>query len=333
MNAFYTTLLNNGILVILMRQGCFYFTSLSGYNWTAFFMPNLSYRLYRKAFTKIIILVSLFCSIQYTQAQQSNVLIYIRDDVYIDYQSFVADRDVETIDNFSGKSIRRDVVDMIIAQQALKLGGFPHTFSYAPGKVNFRNTQMLQNGKLLISFDSYWKKDALPLSDKVYISDEVIRNGEYIAGIYTSPKNSKTLALTKMSDFSELTAVSTPKWKTDWYTLEQLPLKKLIREDSWLSMARMVGIQWVDFILIPFYSTPDKSYTHDKIHLVPVKDIGVLLKDSRHFVISKNHPKGEEAFIAINKGLKILRSRGAIVRAYTQAGFFVNRKKVKIINP
>lgn len=167
----------------------------------------------------------------------------------------------------------------------------------------------------------------------VYISDEVIRNGEYIAGIYTSPTNEKTLSLKKLDDFKHLTSVSTPKWKTDWQTLELLPLKSLTREDSWLSMVRMVDIEWIDFILMPFNPTPDRSFIMNKVHLVPVKNIGVVLKDSRHFVISKRHPKGQEAFTAMNKGLKILRSHGAIVKAYQQAGFFIDTNKIIIINP
>lgn len=81
------------------------------------------------------------------------------------------------IDNFSGKSIRRDVVDMIQAQQALNIGGFEHTFSYAPRKLNFRNTKMLQMGKLLMSFDSYCLSDAKALKDDILISKPVIRNG------------------------------------------------------------------------------------------------------------------------------------------------------------
>ncbi|WP_291615097.1 hypothetical protein [Colwellia sp.] len=286
-----------------------------------------------KTLTTVLLILTLISISSNALARQHRVLIYIRDDVYIDYQKFVADKDISSIDNFSGKNIRRDVVDMIIAQQALKLGGFSHNFTYAPGKVNFRNTKMLQNGQLLISFDSYWQQDALPLADKVYISDVVIRNGEYIAGIYTSPKNTKTLAIKELSDLTELTAVSTPKWRTDWQTLQQLPIKNLTRDDSWLSMVRMVDIQWIDFILMPFNSTPDQSFVMNKVHLVPVKNIGVVLKDSRHFVISKKHPEGKEAYIAINKGLKILRQHGAIVKAYQQAGFFVDRNKVKIINP
>ena len=293
-------------------------------------MPNcFNYKL--PLLLSLMILISSITTPSY--ARQNSVLIYIRDDVYIDYQRFIGDRDVLTINDFSGKSIRRDVVDMIIAQQALKLGGFDNHFNYASGKVNFRNTQMLQNGDLLISFDSYWKKDAQALNDKVYISDVVIRNGEYVAGIYTSPQNSKTLAIKSIDDLKELTAVSTPLWRTDWQTLTALPLKGLTREDSWLSMARMVNIQWFDFMLMPFNSTTDRSFTMNKIYLVPVKGIGVILKDSRHFVISKAHPKGKRAFVAINKGLKILRQRGAIKKAYQQAGFFIDKNEITIINP
>jgi hypothetical protein len=98
-------------------------------------------------------------------------------------------------------------------------------------------------------------------------------------------------------------------------------------------MVRMVNIQWVDFILMPFNSTPDKSFTMDKIHLIPVNGIGVILKDSRHFVISKKHPRGEEAFQAINKGLNIMRQQGTIIKAYKQAGFFIDKQTIKIINP
>ena len=283
--------------------------------------------------SKIFFFISLiYISTLPALAVQDSVLIYIRDDVYIDYQEFLAGRDVTVINNFSGKNIRRDVVDMIIAQQALKLGGFKHKFTYAPGKVNFRNTQMLQNGELLLSFDSYWKNDATPISDSIYISDEVIRKGEYVAGIYTSPNNKKTLSVKKPIDLLELTAVSTPKWRTDWQTLQELSLKDIVAQDSWLSMVRMVNLQWIDFILMPFNSTPDKSFTMGKIHLVPVEGIAVVLKDSRHFVISKLHPEGAEAFKAINKGLKILREKGTISKAYEQAGFFIDKTKVNIIN-
>lgn len=261
-----------------------------------------------------------------------NIMIYIRDDVYEDYQNFIGDKKVGDITEFSGKTMRRDVVDMIIAQQALALGGFHHRFQYAPGKLNFRNTKLLEAGKLLISFDSYWLADANKINRDVYISQPLINKGDYIAGIYTSPNNHAVLAIKELVDLQHFTAVSTPKWTTDWQTLQALPLKELVREDEWLSQARMVNLGWIDFILMPFHSTPDKSFTMDKIHLVPVKNIGIELKDSRHFVISKKHPLGQEAIQALNKGLSILKSKHRINKAYTEAGFFVDDAEVKVIN-
>jgi len=288
-----------------------------------FFSKNLSFFI-------IALLIQVFFYAPSSRAEA--ILIYIRDDVYEDYLQFVDGRDVLAIDSFSGKNIRRDVVDMIIAQQALKLGGFDHTFKYAAGKLNFRNTKMLEVGRLLISFDSYWLADAKALSDKVYISAPVIRNGEYIAGIYTSPTNKAVLAIKKLDDLKQFTAVSTPKWRTDWLTLQSLPLKELIHEDEWLSQARMVNLAWIDFLLMSFNSTPDKSFIMDKIHLVPVKNVAIQLNDSRHFVISSKHAYGKEALSAINLGLAILRKDKSINRAYTEAGFFINTKKIKILN-
>ncbi len=280
----------------------------------------------------VLVLLVTFCFIPSTFAIPNNILIYIQDDVYEDYLHFIDGKDALDITDFSGKKIRRDIVDMIIVQQALKLGGFHSNFSYAPGKVNFRNTKMLQSGRLLISFDSYWLQDAEVLTDDIYISSAVIRRGEYIAGLYTSPQNIRALNVKGLSDLTQFTAVSTPKWITDWQTLQGLPLKELVREDSWLSMARMVNIQWVDFLLMPFNSTPDQSFTLEKIKLIPVKNIAVVLKDSRHFVISKVHPNGSEAILAINKGLKKLRKKGTITKAYQQAGFFIDKLNIKILN-
>ena len=61
---------------------------------------------------------------------KNQVQMFLRDDVYQDYTTFLAGRDPLEIKSFSGHKIRRDVVDMIIAQQALKLGGFNKTFTY-----------------------------------------------------------------------------------------------------------------------------------------------------------------------------------------------------------
>lgn len=263
----------------------------------------------------------------------SNVLdIYIRDDVYEDYLMFLDGREVLEIEIAQSPHLRRDVADMIILQQALALGGFNKRFNYIPGKVNFRNTRMLETGELLLSFDSYWRQDAVELKQHIYISDPVILRGQYLAGIFANPENSKVFNIKSLADLKGLTAVSTPKWRTDWQTLSNLPLKQLIKEDEWLSQARMVHMQWVDFMLMPLFNTIDGVYELEKIKLKMVPKVAVLLNDSRHFVVSRHHPAGAETIAALNKGLKQLRSTQKIELIYQSAGFLVDHSHYRIIN-
>lgn len=258
--------------------------------------------------------------------------VYIRDDVLEDYEKFVAGRDVLSLKDFKNVNMRRDVADMVLLQQALAIGGFHKRFQYMPGKFNFRNTKMLETGDLLLSFDSYWLSDAQLLGPRVFVSEPVIRRGEYLAALYTSPKNTAALSIRQLSDLAKFTAVSTPKWLTDWRTLEKLPLKQLIREDEWLSQARMVHMQWVDFMLMPFSNTKDGSYQLEQLRMQRVPGVAILLDDSRHFVVSRAHPHGQAAFTALNRGLKELRAQGRIQQLYKDAGFLIDTSSLIILN-
>ena len=84
--------------------------------------------------TLVIFLIALGFSffIQPIYANDSKkVVIYLRDDVYDDYMTFLAGRDPSDITSFVGPKIRRDVVDMVLAQQALAIGGYKKSFSYS----------------------------------------------------------------------------------------------------------------------------------------------------------------------------------------------------------
>ncbi|WP_105167391.1 hypothetical protein [Pseudoalteromonas sp. T1lg23B] len=261
--------------------------------------------------------------------QSESVQMYIRDDVFADYQRFLKGRSPLDVDDFSGGYIRRDVVDMVLIQKALLLGGFDKKFTYQTGNVNFRNTKLLEQGKLLLSFDSYWLADARPLEQHVYISEAVIRHGEYYAGIFYAPDNHQVLNLSHWDELKTLSAVSTPRWRTDWSTLQQLPLKNHVIEHEWVAQARMVSMKWVDFMLMPLMPSKNNEYKLEGIHLVAHPKWVVLLDGSRHFVVSKLHPEGERAFAALQQGLKQLRAQGIIKKAYAQAGFIPDWSKMK----
>jgi len=263
---------------------------------------------------------------------KNQVKMFLRDDVYEDYVSFLAGRDPLEITSFRGHNIRRDVVDMIIAQQALKLGGFNKNFKYKVGKINFRNTKLLEQGALLLSFDTYWLSDAKELKEKVYISSPVIKKGQYLAGVFANPTNEKVFSIQSLSDFKGLTSVSTPRWRTDWYTLMNLPLKEVFQEHEWLGQTRMVHLKWADFMLMPFMPARGNVYKLENIELKAVPGIAVILDDSRHFVISKKHPDGLLAYKALQVGLNKLRKQGLIMQAYKEAGFIPEKGSVKVLN-
>ena len=281
-------------------------------------------------FITCVLSVSSFVKAQSTDNQ--TVMLYLRDDVYDDYMTFLAGRDPLDITSFIGPKIRRDVVDMIIAQQALKLGGYTKKFTYKVGKVNFRNTKLIEQGELLISFDSYWLSDATVLQNDVFISDAVIRRGEYLAGIYANPDHQAVFNIQSLSDLHTMTSVSTPRWSTDWATLKSLNLKELYEEDEWLSQIRMVHLKWADFMLMPFMPALNNHYKLGSVDLVAVPNLAVVLDDSRHFVVSRNHPEGPDVFKALQLGLKQLRLQGRIKKAYFEAGFIPDLSTTKVLN-
>jgi hypothetical protein len=285
---------------------------------------------------KVLLIAITFMAACFTHAaiafDVNKIQIYVRDDVYEDYKRFLNGRNLEEISDFSGQYIRRDVVDMILAQQALALGGFRKEFEYQTGNVNFRNTKLLEQGKLLLSMDSYWLEDAKSMSDAVYISEPLIKRGEYYAGVFYSPNNKKMQQLNSYAQLSEYTSVSTPRWRTDWETLHSMPLQKLFVEHEWISQARMVSMTWADFMLMPLMPSLKNEFNLEGIKLVAHPKLVVLLDGSRHLVVSKNHPHGVEAFKALQVGLKILNERGMIIKAYTQAGFIPDLSKYEVLN-
>ncbi|PAY02462.1 hypothetical protein CKO50_04325 [Pseudoalteromonas sp. HM-SA03] len=259
--------------------------------------------------------------------------VFIRDDVLANYQRFVGERDVTKITDFSGQYLRRDVVDMVIAQQALQKGGFDKTFIFTPGFVSFRESNLLEKGEQLLHFDSYWKADLENKGRLLFISEPVIQKGQYFAGIYHGIDNQKVKQLKEEQGLTQLTSVSNPKWQTDWQTLESLPLKQLHAESDWMSQARMVSKGWVDFMLMPLMPKRDNRFVLEDVELIANEHLVVLLNDSRHFAVSRLHPEGERAFAALQKGLAILREQGRITSAYQQAGLIPDLNKYQVVNP
>ncbi len=257
----------------------------------------------------------------------AKIPITVETDVYHHALELIGEQKIVNIENFSGPNSHRDVVEFILVQKALALGGSTLEFTFTLGNYDARNIKLLQSGLLLITFDSLWLSHISKIANDVYVSDAIIRKGEYWAGMYTSIKNDKALATKNLSDLKKLSIISNKNWHVDWQTVSQLSPKTLAHEEEWLSMAKLVSLQWVDIMLAPFTSAQPFTYKGNGYEITAIKGVKVALNDSRHFVVSKKHPKGKETFIALQKGLTILRQRGTITKAFQDSGFFNQQVK------
>lgn len=259
---------------------------------------------------------------QLQAAEIPTVEVLVEDSVYDDYFRFLNNRSVLEIHDFSSAGARRDVVDMVLVQQAIRLGGLNLNFQLKRGDFSVRSPKLFVRGDALVSFDSVWRSAARKYEQHVYISSPVIERGHYVAGLWTSPQNGKALAVQHSQDLQQLTAVSSKSYETDWRTLESLKLKNIRDEYAWISMATLVSKGWVDVMLAPFPRERPFVIKQDHVTLVAVEGVKVLLDDSRHFVVSKHHPLGAATFAALQRGMTQLREQGVLNRAYTECGFY-----------
>ncbi|GGP26376.1 hypothetical protein [Silvimonas amylolytica] len=257
------------------------------------------------------------------------ITILTQQDVYNDYQRFIGKRNPLTLTHFSGEGSRRDVVELVLVQQALSQGGLTRPVKLVKVDNNSdsytRYLKEILSGNATMGGNSAWQVDLKTIDDKVYISSPLIRSGEFEAGLYTSPDNKKALAARSIEDVRSLTAVVADSWKPDVATLESLKLKQLLQTQSWDSMVGMVEKGRADVLLAPFQPTPDMSLKLGDYTLVPIPDVKVGLAGSRHLFVSRLAPHGAETYDALEKGLARLRAKGVIEQAYRESGFFNTR--------
>lgn len=263
-------------------------------------------------------------SVHYSQASDTTypLAISIYEDIYADYRKFVQGRDVASIDYYGGSGARRDVIEVVLLQQALQLGGFKEPLELRDEQNYLRTLRQIADGELISSGASVWYSDVLNMPELFHISQPVINEGEFVVGFYTSPTNEKALAAKTLDDLRQLRAVSSVQWYADVATLKQLGINHLYFTTDWKHMVRMVNAQRADFTLAPFQASPGKRIVLEGMELIPIEGIKVAINGTRHWPVSRRHPRGEEFYEALQKGITVMRQQGIIRKAYSQSGFF-----------
>lgn len=243
-------------------------------------------------------------------------------DIKSDYLLFLAGRNPVEVNFYGGPHARRDVAELILLQQALHIGGFNQRLVFIEEENYFRSIRNTVEGKTLTMSGSIWLQDLETFTEKIFVSQPLVREGEFIVGVYTSPKNQRALASKNLAELTPLRVVSSRQWKPDLKALENLGFQKVMYTPNWINMARMINAGRVDLTLAPFGQEKDLHIRADGIELVPVPNMKIMLPGSRHWPVSKKHPLGNTFYAALEKGLTELRASGTIERAYRESGFF-----------
>lgn len=262
------------------------------------------------------------------------VTAVVDEDIIADYHLFVGDRDPLDIQYFAGPGARRDVVEIVLLQQALHLGGFNGKLVLRPENSYLRKLKLLTDGQVPISGTLMWRDDIKPHSESLFKSKALVKEGEFIVGLYTRADNQRVLNTNTLEQVSQLSAASNSHWKPDVLTLKSLGIKRIYYSTYWVQIVRMVVAGRADVTLAPFQSNPGMKVQVEHLELVPIPGIKIALPGSRHWPVSKKHPRGAEIFAALEKGIPLLEQKNSIRNAYEQSGFFHEGvKNWKLLNP
>lgn len=256
------------------------------------------------------------------QSTPAPVTVTIESDILRYAKELLGQDQIKDFSAFDRGYCQRDVVEFILVQKALQLGGSNLRFRFSEGHYDAKNVKLVIDGFLLISFDTVWLSHVQQYKELVYISEPMIRHGEYEAAVYVGQAFVDQHRVKTLADLQQLSFVSSRDWPQDWRILSQINPKQLVHETEWVSMAKMVSRGWVDAMLVPFTRQQPFVYQDTGYRIQALPGIKVAMDDSRHFIVSKKHPQGAQTFAALQKGLAVLRASGEIESAYQKCGFF-----------
>ncbi|QNM98135.1 hypothetical protein [Chitinimonas koreensis] len=265
-------------------------------------------------------------------AAANAIVIVAPSDVIADYQLLLGERMPEQVGDYGGPYSRRDTVELLLTWQALRAAGYRGPIEMIPADSYERILAELQIGHADIGGTTAWLDDLAgkPLD----VSDPLIEDGQFEAGLFTLPTNRAALASTTPAAVRKLRAVSNRAWSADWAVLTELGVRRLENVPVWPSMVRMVAAGRVDFLLAPFQGTPDGSLFSEDIRLVPIPGVKLALPGSRHLPISRSSAGHRQAGELLNRGLAVLRRQGLLRRAYEESGFIQRRTADwRLLNP
>lgn len=288
----------------------------------------------------------LFCLCILVASTGQAVEVLVGKNAYEGYEAFLDGRDPLKVSDYSGLNSNREVVELLLLQQALALGGYEKSVELIVEPLSYlRRIRLIANGSYALWANTAWYTDVCQINESLYITKPVIERGEYIVGLYTHPDNEKALAAKNLDDVRQLVAISNENFRVDWETLSSLHLRHEIYNNSnWYSYAKLLANGRADFMLFPFQPNGGQILLHSQFTkngdtetltpLVPVPGLQLYLDGSRHWIVSRAHPEGERIYQALERGLAKLKLSGTRKKALVQSGFIAEGTSTRLtLNP
>lgn len=251
-----------------------------------------------------------------------------------DYKIMLEGKKLSDLNEYSHEKARRDVIELILIQQAVALGSFGSPITLHSEQSYKRSMRSVAHATSIAVSSTIWRRDVKHRNNDFYVSSPIIRNGEFVVGVYINPQKKHITKIKQLQDLSLYSVISNPEWSIDWELVNTLPFNTVHMANSFYSMIKMVDRGRVDIVLANFSTREDLILNSREVTLTPVQGVKIKLHGERVWIVSKSHPQGKEFFNSLQIGIKKLRERGTIVRAYQESGFF-NRhvKSWKTLNP
>lgn len=211
------------------------------------------------------------------------------------------------------------IAEFLVLCEALKRGGIDPEFSLEGRPVYTRLIHDLAEHRYAMLGFAAWGNDANP--DDFWVSEPVLKAGEFVKGIYGLPSNAALMAVKDESELIHFSAVSNPNWILDKHAIDCLG-SDLHTAQTYLNMFRVVAAKRGDYLLISFPQNESLVQDLYGVKLVPLRGVKVVFNEPLQFYISKRHPLGELLYTSLNKGLRSLEKDGGLHYVYNRLGFF-----------
>ncbi len=239
------------------------------------------------------------------------------------YREWSAQVPCERIKTYGFPDAPRGAVELMLACRALRLGGYPGSITVRAYPNYERALIEAKAGRVTMTAETLWEMDID--EDYLLATAPIIRDGEFTAGLYTTPDRADVLAVRSLEELREFRTALPKIWRVGWKTLQAMGLREVVDVPGRDSMFQVLKAGRVDFILMEFSDEPDFSIKYEGLKLIPIPKIKYGLKGIRRFVVSKAAPDAKAIFEAMEGGIRRLRELGEIERAFRESGFHNER--------